>query len=59
MLEDTLTKTSQAMDLLWQLTQNNRGPVAAAVYLLLHHEIPWTAIDLCLDPGTQQAKVLD
>lgn len=57
MLEDTLTKTSQAMDLLWQLTQNNQGPMAAAVYLLLHHEILLTAIDLYLDPVKQQATV--
>lgn len=56
MLEDMLTKTSQAMDLLWQLTQNNQGPMAVAVYLLLHHEIPLKAIGLYLDP-TKQATV--
>lgn len=50
MLEDTLTKTSQARDLLWQLTQNNQGPVAAAVCLLLRREILLKAIDLYLDP---------
>jgi len=56
-LEDMLTKTSQARDLLWQLTQNNQAPMAAAVYLLLHHEILSKAIDLYLDPVKQQAMV--
>jgi len=49
-LEDMLTKTSQAKDLLWQLTQNNQGPVAVAVCLLLHRETLLKAIDLYLDP---------
>lgn len=57
MLEGTLTKTSQATDLLWQLTQNSQGPMAVAVYLLLHHEILLKAIDLYLDPVKQQAMV--
>lgn len=57
MLEDTLTKTSQAMDLLWQLTQNSQGPMAAAECLLLHHGILLTAIDPYLDPVKQQAMV--
>lgn len=58
MLEDTLTRTSQARDLLWQLTQNNQGPVAVAVCLLLHREILLKAIDLYLDPIKKQQEMV-
>lgn len=51
-----LTKTSQAMDLLWQLTQSNQGPMVVVEYLLLRREIPWKAIDPYFDPVNSRLK---